>query len=126
MKFVKKSLKYSLFVILGGVIVYGFVWYFSSSKTITSDTFSKPEATLPEAALTNKDSNNATNLKEANFGDNSKIYGKNFSVAEGFANLVEYVTPSVVNISSIKVVKTQGLNLPIEDMDPRMKELFKI
>lgn len=125
MKFVKKSLKYSLFVILGGIIVYGFVWYFSDSNTITSASLNKPEVGVPETNFTNKDTNSVANLKEANFGDNSKVYNKNFSVAEGFANLVEYVTPSVVNISSIKVVKTQGLNLPIEDMDPRMKELFK-
>ena len=125
MKFVKKSLKYILFVVLGGIIVYGFVWYFSGSKLDTPNNLNKQDVALPESALTNKDSNNANNLKEANFGDNSKVYNKSFAVAEGFANLVEYVTPSVVNISSIKVVKTQGLNLPIEDMDPRMKELFK-
>ncbi|XWO14016.1 Trypsin-like peptidase domain containing protein [Candidatus Hepatincola sp. Pdp] len=125
MKFVKKSLKYTLFVALGGIIVYGFVWYFSGSKLDTPNNLNKQDVALPESALTNKDSNNANNLKEANFGDNSKVYNKSFAVAEGFANLVEYVTPSVVNISSIKVVKTQGLNLPIEDMDPRMKELFK-
>lgn len=60
-----------------------------------------------------------------NLDNNAPGYSKPFTPSEGFADLVEYVTPSVVNISAVKIVKSKHLEEKIDGIDPNIKELFK-
>ena len=60
-----------------------------------------------------------------NLDNNAPGYSKPFTPSEGFADLVEYVTPSVVNISAVKIVKSKHLQEKIDGIDPNIKELFK-
>ncbi len=63
--------------------------------------------------------------KSANLGDNYKDYNKSTNSNEGFADLVEFVNPAIVNISAVKVVKTQNMDIPLESIDPSFREFFK-
>ncbi len=64
-------------------------------------------------------------IAEANLGDNYKPYDKVLSPSEGFADLVEFVSPAVVSITAVKVIKSQSLDIPLEAIDPMLREFFK-
>jgi serine protease Do len=64
-------------------------------------------------------------IEEANMGDTAQTYDKSFSISSGFAELVNFVSPAVVNISAVKVVKNQGGDIPLDAVDPAFRELFK-
>ncbi|MFL1780700.1 Do/DegQ family serine endopeptidase [Candidatus Hepatincolaceae symbiont of Richtersius coronifer] len=64
-------------------------------------------------------------IAEAKLGDNAQNYDKPFILAQGFADLAEFATPSVVNISAIKIVKNQSLDMSVDNPDPIIRELLK-
>ncbi len=63
--------------------------------------------------------------KVANIGDNAGVYNKGFNLNDGFADLVDYVTPSVVNISATKIVKSNANSEALEEIDPSLRDLLK-
>lgn len=64
-------------------------------------------------------------VRKANIGDSAEDYDKPFDINNGFADLAQYATPSVVNISALKVVKTSAQDAALENVDPALRELFK-
>ncbi len=116
MKFLKKLKLIVILILLLGVLYAGYkysaniIGFFQNPSQVNTQTLSNPI-------------NDET--KSANLGDNYKSYDKPISATEGFADLVEFVNPAIVNISAVKVVKTQNMDIPIESIDPSFREFFK-
>lgn len=125
----KKKLKYSLYVAILSVLA--IVTIFAIKGDLSSP-FAKLFNNSGDNMLGNAQNqvakptfNQEEVVKQVNMGDNAQTYDKAFNLADGFADLVSYVTPSVVNISAIKIVKANsGATLP-EELDPAFKELLK-
>lgn len=125
----KKKLKYSLYVAILSVLA--IVTIFAIKGDLSSP-FAKLFNNSVDTVLDNPQNqvakptfNQEEVVKQVNMGDNAQTYDKAFNLADGFADLVSYVTPSVVNISAIKIVKANsGATLP-EELDPAFKELLK-
>ncbi|MCL2567612.1 MAG: Do family serine endopeptidase [Alphaproteobacteria bacterium] len=117
MKFLKKKFKIIIAVILVIVIAGLILAYFDN----ISGMFKPQSKSTPVSTL---DTPVNAEAKSANLGDNYKAYDKPIG-KEGFADLVEFVNPAIVNISAIKVVKTQNMDIPVDAMDPAFKEFFK-
>lgn len=81
-----------------------------------------PPATESSPILTEQQENV---VRKANIGDSAEDYDKPFDINNGFADLAQYATPSVVNISALKVVKTSAQDAALENVDPALRELFK-
>lgn len=120
MKFLKKILKKIKLIIILLILVVGLYAGYKYSGDILGF-FQKPNQSELQT-LSNPINEEA---KSANLGDNYKSYDKPVSTTEGFADLVEFVNPAIVNISAVKVVKTQNMDIPIESIDPSFREFFK-
>jgi serine protease Do len=124
----KKKLKYSLYgaILVALAIVAIFAVRGNLDSTFAKLFNGKSDVVVDGGQNQEKPTFNQDEVvKQANIGDNAQIYDKTFNLADGFANLVAYVTPSVVNISAIKIVKANPTASLPEEMDPAFKELLK-
>ena len=103
------------------VLLFAGYYYYNNQKT-QSNIFNESES-LSSIVNTYEEAKLA--IEEANVSDNAKTYDKPFNLESGFADLVDFVSPAVVNISVVKIVKHNGMDIPLENMDPAFRELLK-
>ena len=131
MKFFTKLLvnKYTFYFIVLLFIV--LISYVLGKKYLNIQTNDDVEENQQTQVMQNNESQEEKSLnsqeleKIANIGDNAGVYDKTFNLSDGFADLVDYVTPSVVNISATKIVKSNSNAESLEEVDPSLRDLLK-
>ncbi len=129
----------SLLALLFGVVLFSVVIYLFNSNYITINISKrldddKPIVLVTEDSLQNKSINTTNNIiPQANPNINiqsddkqsekTPIFEKQLSVSTGFADLVEHVSPSIVNITALKSV--QDPDAAMNELNPALRDLLK-
>ena len=118
-KFIRSNILVLLVVIIVGLVVYVYLNHSGSN-------WGNRDSLQDSRSYQTPSNTQIPNDEDVNLGDSAKTFDKTADINYGFADLVDFVDPSVVSIIALKTTQNNSFNgIPLDSLDPLSREFLK-